>query len=71
MDNVEPCCKKCNDRLAANEKAKPIDQISPMDGEIVHSFFSYTEAAKAGFIKASEVANGNRKQNNGYIFKYV
>lgn len=50
-DNCEPCCKKCNDRLAAKEKAekkaKQVDQIDLENGKIINTYTSIREAAEA------------------------
>ena len=69
MDNVEPCCRECNVELV-NPK-KPIEQIDPNTGEVVNIWKSTMEARRNGFIHASCVAKGKRKQDKGYIFRFI
>lgn len=40
------------------------------EGELVKIWNSTSECRKAGFHHASEVANGKREQDKGYVFKY-
>ena len=49
IDNVEPCCKEHNDKLAAEYHkelfSKPVDKIDKISGEIIVSYSSAKEAA--------------------------
>ena len=69
MDNVEPCCMKCNVELINPQK--PLDQINPINGEVINVFGSTMDARRNGFFHASCVAKGKRKQDKGYIFKFI
>lgn len=76
MDNVEPCCKECNNNLASEEKRMTlgvlVDQIDMLTGEIVASYSSLTEAAKAVNSQKqgiSKCVNGKQKYCNGYYWK--
>lgn len=66
--NVEPCCKECNDRLAAEEHkykyGKQVDQIDPKTGEVLASYPSSREAARV--IKSGH-SNINRACDGGYF----
>ena len=68
-DNVEPCCMKCNVELVRPEK--PLDQIDPVTGEVINTWKSTMDARRNGFIHASCVAKGRRKQDKGYIFRFI
>ena len=75
-DNVEPCCKECNDKLATEEKrvtlGSQINQINMVTGEIVASYPSYTAAAKSvGSHKAniSRCVSGRQKYCKGYYWE--
>ena len=68
-DNVEPCCMECN--VEEIHPQKKLLQIDKETGEIVHIWESTMEARRGGFIHASCVANGRRKQDKGYIFKFM
>lgn len=74
-DNVEPCCYKCNIFLggvfSGSKKVKPMAQIDPRTNETVHVFNSFSEAKQNGFTHAYQVANGKRKQDRGFVFKYI
>ena len=68
-DNVEPCCMECN--VEEIHPQKKLLQIDKETGKIVHIWKSTMEARRGGFIHASCVANGRRKQDKGYIFKFM
>lgn len=85
-DNVEPCCRSCNTKLASMEKGdercisltkdkeKPCDQIDMVTGEIITSFESVKEAhIKTSICKSSIGAccRGERNKAGNYIWKYV
>ena len=71
MDNVEPCCKECNDMLAG----KGIYQVLQIDkntGEVLATFSSIAEVEKlfkydGGNI--SKCCNGHSKTAYGYTWK--
>lgn len=68
-DNVEPCCMECN-----VEMFKPLKKLAQIDkntNEIVRIWDSTMDARRGGFVHASCVANGKRKQDKGYIFKFM
>ena len=74
MDNVEPCCFDCNNKLNYVERSKRVDQIDPKTGDVLHQWNSTCEAAKIlglhqGHI--SECAANKKKQYKGYLWKYV
>ena len=68
MDNVEPCCQKCNHNLAlpyiGSIIGTPVDQIDPVTGEIIHEWESPGRASKELKIKDSHI----RECNNGGYF---
>lgn len=68
-DNVEPCCAECNVEL--EHPKKQLDQIDKITGEVVCTWNSTMDARRGGFIHASCVALGKRKQDKGYIFKFI
>lgn len=68
-DNVEPCCKECNIEL--EHPKKPIAKINIETNEIVEIYESYMAARRDGYTHADSVAKGKRKQEKGYIFKYI
>ena len=68
-DNVEPCCADCNVEL--EHPKKQLAQIDKNSGELVHIWNSTMDARRGGFIHASEVCLGKRRQDKGYIFKFV
>lgn len=78
MDNVEPCCKECNDRLFGYVKPpqpqKKIYQYT-LDRQLVKIWESVNEAAKSlGFSSShiSSCANGyyGRKTHKGYRWSF-
>lgn len=68
IDNVEPCCMKCNVELIHPKKR--FDQIIPETGEVIKTWESTMDARRAGFTHVTEVCNGKRKQDKGYIFRF-
>lgn len=79
-DNVEPCCKDCNNKIASIEKrilyGKIVDQIDSKTGEVIHTWKSATEAASTLGINPSSISkciNGGYymkgKWFNAYIYK--
>lgn len=74
IDNVEPCCWKCNHRLATEEKRKPLDQIDKVTGEIIKTWESAYAVEKAITLNANHIssaARGQRKTCGGYIWKRI
>lgn len=69
MDNVEPCCMNCNVELVNPKRA--IARINPITNEIVEIYDSQMDARRNGYTHADRVAKGKRKQEKGYIFKYL
>ena len=68
-DNVEPCCAECNVEL--EHPKKQLDQIDMKTGEVVRTWNSTMDARRGGFIHASCVCLGKRKQDKGYLFKFI
>ena len=68
-DNVEPCCAECNVEL--EHPKKRLAQIDKKTKEIVYIWNSTMDARRGGFIHASDVCLGKRKQDKGYIFEYI
>lgn len=73
MDNVEPCCKSCNTNEYVKTIRKLVDQISPVDGEVIKTWESATEAGECGFSRStvSACCRGERKIHKGYLWKYL
>lgn len=71
MDNVEPCCKDCNDKLHSDEIAKTVYQYT-LDGLLVDIWHSTAECGRNGYNQSCVVCccNGKLKQHNGYRFSY-
>lgn len=71
MDNVEPCCKECNDRLNGEELSKQVYQYS-LDGELVRVWESTAEAGRNGFHHSniSNCCNGKYKTSGGYKWSF-
>lgn len=80
MDNVEPCCGKCNVKLNDNsDKNKTVYQYT-LDGELVGVYESVTEAARQNDYSQSAISfcciggryyvrNGVRKWQNCISYK--
>lgn len=64
-DNVEPCCKKCNDELAKIERQKPVFQYN-LDGTFVSKWISAKIAAETLGIDETSI---NRCCYGGYFDK--
>lgn len=77
-DNVEPCCKKCNDRLAnesginCKDQKKQVFQYS-LDGEFVSVWESTAEAGRNGFNSGavSSCCLGKLNTYKGYKWSYT
>ena len=70
-DNVEPCCKDCNDELATEEKTKQVYQYTK-EGELVKIWESTMECGRNGYSHQhiSACCRGERKTHKGYIWSY-
>lgn len=73
-DNVEPCCEKCNTKLAAIYNSTHlvkglVDQIDKTTGEVIKTWRCVYDAVKEGFYHADAVVRGERKQDKGFIWK--
>lgn len=72
MDNVEPCCKECNDKLHSFDMEKKVYQYT-LDGELVAIWKSATEAAKQLNYSQGNICsycNGIRKNAYGYKWSF-
>ena len=71
MDNVEPCCRECNLRLSADDKAKQVYQYS-LDGQLVRVWESAMEAGRNGFNQGniSDCCLGKQKTSKGYKWSF-
>lgn len=81
MDNVEPCCKECNHKLAlpyiSSITSQPIDQIDKVTGEIICTYSSAKVAAEQNGYNAGRIrdcCNGgyfdNRRNKWVNIYTY-
>ena len=68
-DNVEPCCKKCNDEL--NNPKKRVYQYT-LDGLLVAIWPSTSECSRNGYDNGAitKCCNGKRKTHMGYRWSY-
>ena len=73
MDNVEPCCQECNTKEYTNILRKPVDQISLIDGEVIRTWISATEASKENYSRSKIQAccRGDSKSYKGYLWRYI
>lgn len=72
-DNVEPCCFHCNTVEHSKETSISVDQISPVDGEVVKTWESLNKAQRNGYWKSNirNCCNGKQTTHKGYLWKYV
>lgn len=70
MDNVEPCCKECNDKLAKIYFSKPVYQYT-LDNQLVKIWPSANEAGRNGFTQSDicSCCNNNFKREGNNIYK--
>lgn len=70
-DNVEPCCKRCNEKMGALEKAKQVFQYT-LDGELINVWESTQECNRCGYGQSAVAAccRGETKTYKGYIWSY-
>ena len=84
MDNVEPCCKKCNYELNGIDNKQKMSELGiksrktvyqyTLDGELVGIYSSTKQAAiETGFDQAniSACCLGKRKTHKGFKWSYV
>ena len=81
-DNVEPCCKECNDKLGLEYRksigklGRPLKQVYQIDKktkEIVRCWNSAKEAENiSGFTQSQicRVCNNKSKTHKGYLWRY-
>ena len=71
MDNVEPCCKKCNNKLNFEDMSKKVYQYT-LDGELVKIWSSTAECGRNGFFQShiGACCRGERKTHKGYKWSY-
>ena len=72
MDNVEPCCKKCNCEQEGEGMAKKVYQYS-IDGELIKIWNSTSECNKNGYEcgNVSKCCNGIRNTYKNCVWRYV
>lgn len=70
MDNVEPCCKDCNEKLFGSDLSKQVLQYS-LDGRLIKVWNSTMECKRAGYGHVVECCNMRRKTSGGFIWRYV
>lgn len=73
-DNVEPCCKECNDKLHSEEISKNVYQYT-LNGDLVSIYSSTEEAAREndysqGNIYSCCSNNYSRKTYKGYKWSF-
>ena len=71
MDNVEPCCEDCNNKLNYEEMRKKVYQYT-LDGKLVYVWKSIQDCGKNEFCcgHVSQCCNGNRKTHKGYKWSF-
>lgn len=69
-DNVEPCCKEHNDKLAAIEHQKKVYQYDK-NGNLIKIYDKIIDVIKDGFSDShvSQCCNNKRKTHKGFIWK--
>lgn len=72
VENLEWIDENVHNNLHKEELRKIVDQISPIDGEVVKTWSSTCECGKNGFNQAhvSDCCLGKRKIHKGYMWKY-
>lgn len=72
MDNVEPCCKECNDKMYGAESSKNVYQYT-LDNELVRVWNSITDCSRNCFNlgHVSECCRGERKMHKGYKWTFT
>lgn len=71
QDNVEPCCKKCNDELHKKNLEKTVYQYT-LQGVLVAIWPSVSECGRNGFTYSAvnDCCNGKRKSHKGHRWSY-
>ena len=75
-DNVEPCCKHCNDLFAAKEKKKTLSKTVyqyTLDGKLIKVWESTAECGRNGFDRTGigKCCNGKLKTHKGCIWSFI
>lgn len=73
MDNVEPCCWECNNKLGHECRKKKVYQFT-IEGELVAVWECAKDAADAircSNTTISDCCRGELKTCKGYIWKYL
>lgn len=74
-DNVEPCCKECNDKLAGvyhmETQGKEVYQYT-LDGKLIRAWVSANEAGRNGYNYGNICAccRGERNTCGGFRWSY-
>lgn len=74
IDNVEPCTKEYNDKLASEDKSKHVAQINRLTGEVIAVYPSIMEAHRDTGVDQSNICQcckGNLKSVGGYVWQYL
>lgn len=84
MDNVEPCCRSCNNKIFSNseegveartkgalKRKKEVLQIDNITGEIINKFDSVKEAHTATHIwNIASCCRGERNEASGFVWRF-
>lgn len=76
VENLEWCSNAYNSSYGTHYErikkanSKQLDQIDSITGEVIKTWESTSEAFRNGFHHVSDVCNGNRKQDKGFLFKF-
>lgn len=76
VENLEWCSNEYNHNYGTRNirvgiaNSKKIDQIDIITGQVIKTWNSSVECFNNGFHHVSDVVNGKRKQDKGYIFKH-
>lgn len=74
MDNVEPCCWECNNKLQNENQKKLLDQINTTTGEVIRTWKSSVDVEKETGYKAACIrgcCGGKCKTYRGYKWRYI
>lgn len=73
MDNVEPCCWKCNQQLQQKDSSKQVFQYT-IDGKLIKIWDSTNECGRNGFDQSTVAAccrgDYGFKTHKGYKWSY-
>lgn len=72
MDNVEPCCYKCNVKLAVKDNSKKVCQYT-LDGVLVKIWPSTAECGRNGFSRSSvsRCCNNIKETYEGFKWQFL